>query len=462
MRNSYRLATLTAITLLGAVACKDFLGAGETQIDPNRPVEATPGKLFVGVQANLWGIWGSDASRIAGIFAQHFTGNQSQYQSQIQSYSLSEGVTNGLQVSFYGGGGLVDVKKIEAAAVAAHDKFLQGTAQVLEGALMGTAADYFGDLVYSKALQQVSNGIQPAGATFPNPPLDDQLAVYDSVQKVLSAGIANIASNTPTDVGPGSNDLVYGGDPALWTAFAHTLKARFYMHTAEVRGTAAYQAALAEAQQGISSNAGNYVGPFQPGSGLQNFWFQFEVIAGRQGYITPNPGFVSFLESRGDPRRNEYFNASGDDLSDARLAPDFQQPFVTYDENTLIWAEAAYRTGDQVTALQKLNQERANHNLAPEAAAGQALLREILSEKYIADFQLGPEPWNDYKRTCFPNLVPTGNGKIPGRLYYDAAERQTNPTNVPNPGTAPNGLRNRNDPPNAVTDADGTSACLGQ
>jgi hypothetical protein len=461
LRTIYRHAALAALTLAGATACKDFLGAGETQRDPNRPIVATPGKLFVGVQANLWGIWGSDPSRIAGIFAQHFTGNQSQYQSQIQSYSLSEGVTNGLQVSFYGGGGLVDVKNIEAAAVGAKDKFLQGTAQVLEGALMGTAADYFGDLVYSKALQGVSNGLQPAGAVLPNPPLDDQLAIYDSVQTVLSAAIANIASNTATDVGPGDNDLVYGGDPDRWTAFAHTLKARFYMHTAEVRGIPAYQAALSEAQQGIMSDEGNYVGAFQNASGLQNFWYQFEVTAGRQGYITPNTGFETFLQSRNDPRRTEYFNTAGDDLSDERLAPDFQQPYVSYDENTLIWAEAAYRTGDQATALLKLNEERANHGLAPLAVAGQALLREILSEKYIVDFQLGGEAWNDYKRTCFPNLAPTGTGKIPGRLYYDAAERQTNPTNVPNPGTAPNGLRNRNDPANQVSDGD-LSACVGQ
>jgi len=322
--------------------------------------------------------------------------------------------------------------------------------------------------VYSKALQNVSNGIQQASGDFPNPPLDNQLAVYDSVQTVLSAAIANISSTRASDVGPTDADLVYGdrssaAQRAAWIAMAHTLKARFYMHTAEVRGQAAYAAALTEAQQGIKRDADNYVGAFQNASGLQNFWYQFEVTAGRTGYITPNPFFENFLSSRGDPRRTEYFRttAAGEDISAARLAPDFQQPYVTYDENTLIWAEAAYRTGDQVTALAKLNEERANHGLAPEAVAGQALLREILSEKYIADFQLGPEAWNDYKRTCFPNLVPTGTGNIPGRLYYDTSERQTNPTNIPNPGTDPNGSRNPNDPPNATSDGDG-SACLGQ
>ena len=142
-------------------------------------------------------------------------------------------------------------------------------------------------------------------------------------------------------------------------------------------------------------------------------------------------------------------------------AADFQQPYVTYDENTLIWAEAAYRTGNQVVALTKLNEERANHGLAPEALAGTALLNEILTEKYIVDFQLGEEAWNDYKRTCTPNLAPTAAGQpIPGRLYYDASERNTD-TNIPAPNTGVNGLRNKNDPANATSDGTG-AACLGQ
>jgi hypothetical protein len=467
VKNIRSLAPVAALALLGMAGC-NFLTAGETQTDPNRPTLATSRQLLIGAQANIWGFWGSDPARIAGILAQHFTGNQSQYQSQIQNYSVNETVTNGLHAGVYGGGGLVDIKKIEAGAVAADDKFFQGVAQVMEGALMGTGADYFGDLVYSKALQNIPNGIQLASGELPNPPLDDQFFVYDSVQKVLSAAITNIGSTRSSDIGPTSSDLVYGGrsaaaQRAAWIALAHTLKARFYMHTAEVRGTPAYQAALSEAQLGIRSDADDYVGAFQNASGLQNFWYQFEVTAGRTGYIIPNGGFETFLSSRGDPRRTQYFKttASGDDISDARLAPDFRQPYVTYDENTLIWAEAAYRTGDQVTALTRLNEERANHGLAAEALVGQPLLREILAEKYIADFQLGPEPWNDYKRTCFPNLTPTGNGKVPGRLYYDASERQTNPTNIPNPGTAPNGFRNRNDPPNATSDGDG-SPCLGQ
>jgi hypothetical protein len=99
--------------------------------------------------------------------------------------------------------------------------------------------------------------------------------------------------------------------------------------------------------------------------------------------------------------------------------------------------------------------------LAAEVVAGTALLNEILTEKYIVDFQLGEEAWNDYKRTCTPNLAPTAAGTpIPGRLYYDASEQNTD-TNIPAPNTGVNGLRNKNDPANATSDGTG-AACLGQ
>jgi hypothetical protein len=449
MKNTFRiLPVVVAVATLAG--CSDYLTGGQLSTDPNRPVSATNGQLLVGIEANVFNMLGGDAARSTGVFAQQFTGAQSQYLSNIQSYQITEDNTNGLYSGLYGGGGLVDVRKLEAGALAVHDTTFLGVAQLYEGLLIGTGADLFGDIVYSEALKGT-----------PNPKLDDQLSVYDSVQVLLSQAIVNVQKAGGTNFGPAAADLVYGGNRADYVALAHTLKARFYMHTAEVRPTA-YAQALAEAKLGIQSNAQNYTGAFFDASGQQNLWYQFEIIAGRTGYVVPNTNFVNLLTSRGDPRRTEYFNAKGTDLSAARLAAAFKQPFVTYDENTLIWAEAAYRTNDQATALAKLNEERVNHGLAAEAVAGNALLTEILTEKYIVDFQLGEEAFNDYNRTCFPNLVPTGvaTGPIPARFYYDASERQTD-TSIPEPGTAPNTLKNPDNPRNATADGVG-GVCLGQ
>jgi hypothetical protein len=444
-----RLLVAGAVAVVGG--CNNFLTGGETSTDPNRQIVATNDQFFVSTQENLWAYWGSDPARLTGILSQQFFGVANQYGALQTRYTHDPTTTNGTHAALYTGGGLVDIKKLQTGVRLVGDSLYLGIAQVVEGALMGTGADLFGDLVYKEAITGIAN-----------PVLDDQLTVYDSVQTVLSAGIANINRNVPTSVGPGAADLVYGGDPALWTAFAHTLKARFFMHTAEVRPTA-YAQALAEAQQGITSDAGNYVGAFTSTASETNFYFQFHGPAGRGGDLAIGTTLDSILLARNDPRETQYFAPSGNPrwLSATRAADNFHQPFVTFDENTLIWAEAAFRTGDQVTALAKLNQERANHGLAPEVVAGQALLNEILTEKYIIDFQLGYEAWNDYKRTCTPNLVPTAPGvPIPGRLFYDATEENTD-INIPSPGTGVNGLRNRNDPVNATSDGTG-AACLGQ
>ena len=444
------LAPVAAILVASVTACKtDFLTGGDLSTDPNRPTTATATQLFQGIQTNIWAFFGSDPARVTGMWAREFAGGQNQYQS-IYNYQYDEGIQSGFNSGLYAAGGLVDIARAKDIVTASQNFALLGILQVQEGMLMGTGADLFGDLVYSQALSGK-----------PNPTLDPQLNVYDSVQKVLSAGIANMASTAATSSPPSNSDLDYGGDLAKWTALAHTMKARFFMHTAEVRGAAAYTAALAEVQLGIKANSGNYVGAFTANSSEQNFYYQFDGPAGRKGYLVADPQFVALLQSRNDPRLDEYFEPTRTFLSAAREDPAFQQPYVTYDENTLIWAEAAFRTGNQGVALQKLNEERANHGFTAEVVAGQALLNEILTEKYIADFQLGHEAWNDYKRTCTPNFAPTVAGKkMPGRMYYDTNERLTN-TNIPPAGQGFNGSRNANDPPNTTSDGTGAACQAG-
>ena len=445
MKFSRRFVPLTALALLGFAGCSDFLSCGECVNDPNRPSIATADKYFVGVQSNLMAFLGSDPVRLTGIFAQEFSGGLSQYLTLQQTYSVSEQTTNGFHAAMYSAGGLVDIRNLQAAAKAGNDSLYLGIAQVQEALLMGTGASIFGDLVYSQALKGTAN-----------PALDKQLDIYDAVQLLLDDAIKSLSSNQPTNNGPGDADLAYGGDAAKWIALAHTLKARFYMHTAEVRPTA-LALAKAQAALGIQTPAGNFVGVFSGGAGERNFFYEFDLGAGgREGYLVPNAGFVALLQSRNDPRLADYFNDDQSDLSDDRLSPSYTQTFVSSTENHLIMAEASAKTADPVTATTQLNIARAEAGLGAEFPVGTTLLTEILTEKYIAGFQTY-EPWNDYKRNCWPNLTPTGPKAIPARLPYDANERQTN-TSIPALNDQP--ARNQNDPANP-TDPTG-AVCKGQ
>ncbi|MFL5604194.1 MAG: SusD/RagB family nutrient-binding outer membrane lipoprotein [Gemmatimonadaceae bacterium] len=448
MKTYLRSIALTALVTASAAGCKDFLSGGELSNDPNRPQVVTNRNIFVGIQSATWAEYNSDLSRLSGLFTQQLLGAQSQY-IPLYQYAIDENATGGFHSALYGSGGLVDIRNLQQRSRDASDFRMLGVAQVMEGMLLGLGADYFGDLVYKGALQ---------GG---NPALTKQLEVYDSLQAVLDQGITNLASTAATNAGPGPADLVYGGSASRWTALAHSLKARLYLNTAEAR-PGAYAQALTEARLGIQTEAGDYHSVWSGRGGETNFFYQF-VNEQRNGYAQPNEFLWNLMQARSDPRRSVYFAGAVDpdvgtqvDFGDVD-DPTYPQQIFSADENTLIWAEAAYRTGNQVEALAQLNRYRTANGIASGAEVGPALLREILTEKYIELF-IHPQAWTDYRRTCFPNVTPTVAGtKVPGRLFYDALERQTNP-NIPSAQDQP--TRNQADPANATDDFG--NVCLGQ
>jgi hypothetical protein len=394
-----------------------------------------------------------DLARITSMFMQSMAGVGNQYQ-VFDKYSL-DASTNGDFTTPYGGAGLIDLKRVEADARASGDKTMLGIALTMKAWLLSVTADIWGDEPYTEAAQPDQ---------FPTPKYDPQQVVYDSLQNALSDAIANLGAGT--GAGPSAAELVYKGDRAKWTALAHTLKARLYLHVAE-RDPSAYAKALAEANQGISSNAGDYVTVQTSTAGEQNDWYQFQVVGSRTSYMRAGAFGVNLLTNTNDPRLNELYQKStsattivgatpGQSLTSAmgnvsakRLADTYGQPLVTYNENLLIKAEALFKAGNTQAALDTLNKERAawgtavNWHSAITLApiAGPVTLEQIMNEKYIVLFQ-NIESWNDYKRTCFPKLTP-GNGAvaIPARLLYPTSERQTNGANVP-----ADPVRNWNDP----------------
>ena len=54
-----------------------------------------------------------------------------------------------------------------------------------------------------------------------------------------------------------------------------------------------------------------------------------------------------------------------------------------------------------------------------------------MNQKYVANFRIMTEAWNDYRRTGYPKLtIGTGtqnNGVLPLRLEYPTTTKTTNP-----------------------------------
>src|SRR5436190_2206437 len=477
MRSSFVQFGLGALLALGSIGCSDYLRGTGLSGDPNNPnpTDATIDELLVAAQTSLAGQLTGELARASCMYTQQCAGTDRQYQA-IGSYVVDASVFASSFDRFYTGGGLIDLRNVQSKVrnAATPDSIDLGIALVMEAWMMGTAADLWGDVPYSE-------GADPF--THPTPHYDNQLSVYAALQTLLNDAIK--ALNGSTGVGPGANDLVYGGKVAKWKQLAHQLKARYYLHVAEANGPANYGSALAEANQGISTAANDYLTYQSSATTEGNFWYQFQIVQ-RDSYLRMGKRLVDLMVARNDPRLDAYFDKTAtavgatttdnhvtwtnkgvpwggadpgqqlnpatmsnlkgcgaDGASGTRCGPDFRQPLATHAENQLIIAEAAYRTSDETTARDSLNAERVAAGLSavPVTVTGTALLDSIMTEKYVVTFQ-NIEAWSDYKRTCIPALVPaTGYTQVIGRLPYSVNEVNTNP-NVPSPEPA----RNRNDP----------------
>jgi hypothetical protein len=454
MNRIIRPGLVAALLVFGASACGDYLSGPKLDENPNLADEVrTPDQYFVGIQAAAFAVQEGALARTAGIWHQHLAGVDRQY-SSTDIYSVGEDDYSSDWNFIFAQGGLIDIRKLRAEVDKVGDKKYSGIAKIYEALEVGTAASIWGDVPYSEANN-------PDIAT---PKLDKQLDVYAALQTLLASAIADLSAGV--GAGPGSADLVFGGNTARWLAVAHTLRARFYMHTAEVNA-GAYALANAEAKQGIASAAGDFLTFHSQVPTEWNIWSQFGYVV-RDSYMRSGKALVDTLKNRADARLLNgcpgganwcaaYFDgttgsapgqnlSSAANLSDVRLLGptenlDFRQPIITWAETQLIIAETAFRAGNATEALNAVNAVRLAAGNA--ALPGPVTLGQIAVEKWIADFQ-NIEVWNDYKRTCLPKLTPAaGKSAIPGRLLYAFSERNANP-NIPAPTAQP--ARNQNDP----------------
>jgi starch-binding outer membrane protein, SusD/RagB family len=458
LRSSLALMTAFAVT-----SCDAFkLSGPKLDEDPNIAQEVlNPGQLFLGIHAAQANFQEGNAARTVCMWLQHCAGIDRQYTS-YEIYSVGEDDFSNEWGWVYAAGGLQDTRKMRALAIQQQNPRAVGVSQFMEALAIGTAATLWGDVPYSNAIVE---GQMPT--------LDKQLDVYDAMQRLLDSAIVNLGGGGQ---GLGTADLIYGGNYQNWVRAAWTLKARYHMATAEVRGNTAYTAALTAAMNGIQSPAGDW--KFYHGTTPTewNMWYQF-TWWDRFGYLGASATMVDTMYFRDDPRLifgcdsgDEWCAAywaydwgsppGGFDIDAAwpsavrlgRPTPDlnftfagydgdYRQPIITWAENQLIIAEASHRLAQPGTAFNALNAVRVASDRDP-LTMGEFSLREIQVEQWLTMFQ-NIELWNYWRRSCEPHLTPARGNAIPSRLLYPLVERNANP-NIPDPSAQP--ARNQNDP----------------
>jgi starch-binding outer membrane protein, SusD/RagB family len=490
-----------SLTLVGVAGCKDWLTGPGLTVNPNSPVGASAAQQLVAVQASAWTRFEGQLARNASIWTQQIIGSNNQQLMWATQYQYTEDLVGSQMTGFYTGGGLVGMRNVQSLANAGGDPFLEGLGKIWEGFSFGTAASIWGDLPYSEAVSSVTS-----------PKLDAQLDIYTAVQTKLDEGIT-LMQSAPSTGNCEPADVVYCAavitralQITRWVKAANTIKARYYLHLAERNGAAAYALALAAANKGIdevptsanNSMDGQGPGDFRSWHGATldqdgNIWAEFLTsrldLAAGDVLVQVLKAHCPTCAGGVDPRLSRYFDpvggvftgkdrnnnpvpagATASGINTAiRRALTYRQPMVTWAENQLIIAEASCvpnvttnPPGTTCTnaagipaALAALNAVRTSVGLPALAAFSATPLVDIMTEKYIVQYQ-NIDVWNDFKRTCLPSTIrPYSTAtEVPGRMNYTQSERNAN-ANIPAPNVYPVGtsaaaigspFRNWNDP----------------
>ncbi|MFZ1976878.1 MAG: SusD/RagB family nutrient-binding outer membrane lipoprotein [Bacteroidota bacterium] len=450
MRLKYIIYPLAIIALMVMLnGCEKFTEGFNTSTVA--ALDASSQQLFSGAQLGYMQTFEGGLARIAAIITQQATGAERQY-GAYQVYTLtSQDFINDWATAY--ANCFANLKLTEKKAAASAQRNLLGAVQVTEGLEMGTLTALWGDVPYTQAAQ----------APLINQPVyDPQTAVYDSVQALLSRGIANLTppvdKTLSTDIFSSANSLT------SWTRLGYSAKARYYMHVARLQSysAASLNNVITNGLLGIIATDGTQDVSFIHGSNEgedENLWYSF-LVDDRSGYMDASVTFAEpMLYYRDvDGKSNDsarfayyYYNAGYWDLNYYTPNGAFQSgntyPAFRASETLLLIAEAYYRQGDAADALTYLNNARtyANNvfgsNLAPFVAGdlpGASLLQAIINEQYLAlafqlevfDFARRVNYHFTYKDSTgvMHSMTPTDQSSVfPQRFLYSQDEITANP-----------------------------------
>jgi hypothetical protein len=333
---------------------------------------------------------------------------------------------------------------------------------IMEVLMYHNLVDVLGDIPYSDALGGFDNK---------TPVYDDAATIYSDLLARLGTDIATLAAGID-DGSWGDEDLVFGGDVAMWKKFAATLKLRLGMRLADTNPSAA-QAELAAALS---------AGCLEPGEAMQLPWigvtphvntiYNVFTVANRNDYA-PSLTIISLMDGLNDARMPVYFtqvdtssDASGkmayvglkygltsnesypvySHFGDVMFAPDFPATFADNAEVEFLLAEAAARGYTTPMTAQEHYEAGIAESHAfwgvtldpayltqPDVAYDAARWKELIgTQKWLALYNRGNEGWATQRIFDWPVMDPPEDmtqSDIPSRLPYPYNEPDLNGTN---------------------------------
>ena len=468
-------------------ACKDYL---DINVSPNSVLDAPIEQLLFSSSTTVGFFAGSDLHRYSALLAQQFSGqgqgattqNQEYERYNIQGSDLNN-VWNLAYATI-----LSDLELVIQKAATENSPHYAGVAKILKAYMYQLIVDAWGKAPYSEALLFTANtkpAFDDGQAIYTD--LDRLLdqAITD-LNAATSIKSPNASSSAIFPEG-------YAAAKVRWEKVANTLKLRMLIHQSKLdkAGTVSKINALVNSgAKFIESNADNFQCGFINSPRRQNSIHQFELD--RVNQFFPNGTLIDLMNTRNDPRRPRYFTPfpftrpvetatytgakagdapstkysrmqiylRGDTTNTAAVVAQADGSILntsytytgaapirmlTFAEYNFIRAEAAVygAAGDAEQFFQagiRASMQAAGLSTAAidaYIAANGTLtgtddekVKQIIEEKFVANYGVIMEAWNDWRRTGYPAITMPPNALTnftPRSLFYPQSEIDLNP-----------------------------------
>lgn len=492
MKLKYFKLLIVIAGIAGTSSCKKMLDINQ---DPDRLLSSSivyP-QLLSGAQVNLGFESGSDLFRYPALIMQQMSGLASEANQtwSISRYNIAGSDLNNVWSSMYAST-LSDLELVITQATTAGSPHYAGLAKLLKAYEFSKIVDTWGDVPFTESLKLLANT---------QPKYDDDAAIYTALLALIDEAITDMNATTSL-LSPGINSVIYTNaswatSRALWIKFANTLKLRLLIHYSKVDPAfCVAQITILVNTPGITfmtSNNDNFQMSFYDVPNQQNPISAFEVS--RRNYLFADAKMVGMMNAKSDPRRPFYFSdfpvgsgsyvgvpsnpapgtpsnnysrihtylrgavkTAATGTNSAVYSGAAPARMLTYAEYCFIRSEAALMGAPGDPQMWFTNGITASMQDAGVAAADITAylavngtltgsdaqkLQQIIEEKYIANFGVILEPWNDWRRTGYPALAIPSNvintvSAVPRSLFYPQSEIDLNPNN---PGQKPANLQ---------------------
>lgn len=451
------VAACSVVSTLGACNT-DFAGVN---VNPNSPAKVGNNLLLPALTGTFsLGVIGSWPSTLSAEWMQQISHNGPRANMRIEDYEVFPSESDRLWDVSYDQ--LMGNERIlDKQATASGDFAYSGIAKVLYAWDLSIVTNMWGPAPYSEAWDP----------TITDPKYDTQQQLYTAIFAILDSGITDLGKQSLHV--PGSDDLLYHGNIALWLKMANVLKAQLNLTVSSAPGEdkmARAQTALAALQNGFTSSADDADFQYFDVNGQRNPLYQSLT----DPRLQMSKHYVDLLTSMHDPRLA--FQAAPADSGggyvgepngggavdtatissvNARFrSPNAKLTWISYAsaketqaEATLIVsgaaaADAPYREGIRAN-MAKLGVSDADQatylaSILPLSSSSNPL-RDIITQKYIVNF-LNYQPWDDWRRTGYPELTPVAGAllsQIPVRFLTPGGELSSNAAAVTASGIDP-------------------------